>query len=166
MKRYKFQYGAANALTNLVPLSDIPDYIFMQASNDDKTRQHGNKVQDEIIKRNIAREKLDFADKLEPIASGIGLIGDIIGFIPGGQPIALALNVPNMLIDSYQLVRDGYNLSQGQGNMKDIGLDLLELAGSSIGAKYISNANKARLSNKIDNKINELTEQAYQARKK
>lgn len=108
---------------------------------------------------------MDAADKLEPLFSGIGLAGDAIGLIPGLQPVGLVLNIPNLLIDGYQFIRDSDNLIQGKGNWKDVGVDAFELVGGSLGAKGINYANKARLATNIDKNVARLTEQGYQARK-
>lgn len=95
----------------------------------------------------------DWSDKLEPYASSIGLVGDAIGIgagltgigIPAGSAIAMGANIPNVIIDGYQFIRDGIRSYKDYGkSLPNVLNDLMELGLDGIGIKFLSNINKAK----------------------
>ena len=95
----------------------------------------------------------DWSDKLEPYASSIGLVGDAIGIgagltgigIPVGSAIAMGANIPNVIIDGYQFVRDGIRSYKDDGKSLPNTLNnLIELGLDGIGIKFLNNINKAK----------------------
>lgn len=55
MKRNKAQYGASNALNNMITLADIPSEALMQASNDYNVKEAGKTLQQKKNKKEFRR---------------------------------------------------------------------------------------------------------------
>lgn len=95
----------------------------------------------------------DWSDKAEPYASYIGLTGDAIGIgtgltgigLPIGSTIAMGANIPNVIIDSYQFIRDGIRSYKDNGkSLPNTLSNLVELGLDALGVKALSNLNKAK----------------------
>lgn len=95
----------------------------------------------------------DWSDKLEPWAAGVGLAGDAIGLgaaatgvgIPIGTAIAGVANVPNLLIDGYQTVRDAWRAYNDNGaSLGSAAWNGGELVLDATGLKFLSAINKAQ----------------------
>lgn len=95
----------------------------------------------------------DWSDKLEPYAAGLGLAGDAIGIgagmtgigVPVGAVISGAANVPNLIIDGYQTLRDAYRTYNDNG--ASLGSALWnggELILDAAGLKILSSINRAK----------------------
>lgn len=90
----------------------------------------------------------DWSDKLEPYASKVALGADAIGLgtaltgwgAPAGGIIALLGNVPNGLIDAYQMGRDWYRYYNDGGgdNLKGALWNTAETALDLVGGKLVS----------------------------
>lgn len=69
----------------------------------------------------------DWSDKIEPYVFALGLGADAIGLgtaLTGvGAPIGAAIagigNIPNLIVDSYQTVRDWNRVYNNKGSIKD-----------------------------------------------
>lgn len=95
----------------------------------------------------------DWSDKAEPYASYIGLAGDAIGIgagltgigLPIGSAIAMGANIPNVIIDGYQFIRDGIRTYKDKGkSLPNTLSNLAELGLDALGVKALSNLNKAK----------------------
>lgn len=100
-------------------------------------------------------EDKDWADVLEPYTAGLGLLGDAIGIgtaatgvgIPIGAAIAGVSNIPNLIIDGYQTIRDwnktinnkGEGLGSALWNTGETALDLVGMKAAMRVGKYITN---------------------------
>lgn len=111
----------------------------------------------------------DWSDKVEPYASAFGLAGDAIGLgtavsgvgIPVGTAIAGVANLPNLIIDGYQTLRDAYRTykDKGQG-AQSAAWNAGELVLDAAGLKILSNINKAAKAGIATNKALTSTEKA------
>lgn len=88
----------------------------------------------------------DWSDKIEPWTSGIGLASDAIGIgtaatgigAPVGAIIAGVGNIPNIIVDGYQTVRDWKRVYDGDYNQTRNALwNTAETALDLLGAKFI-----------------------------
>lgn len=95
----------------------------------------------------------DWSDKLEPYAAGLGLAGDAVGIgagltgigVPVGAAIAGIANVPNLIIDGYQTVRDAYRAYNDNGASLNSALwNGGELILDATGLKILSTINKSK----------------------
>lgn len=90
----------------------------------------------------------DWSDKIEPWTAGLGLTSDAVGLgtvatgvgAPIGGTIALIGNIPNFIVDAYQMGRDWYRYYNdgGGGNLKDALWNTGETALDVIGGKLVS----------------------------
>lgn len=93
----------------------------------------------------------DLSDKIEPYVSALGLGADAIGLgtaLTGvGAPIGAAIagigNIPNLIVDSYQTVRDWNRVYNNKGSIKDALWNTGELTLGLFGAKYAAKGAKA-----------------------
>lgn len=114
--------------------------------------QNGNKVKE---------YEPDWSDKLEPYASGLGLIGDGIGLVsaftgPGaavGASIAGLFNTPNLIIDGYQTGRDWYRWYKDDASIKNALWNTGELGLGLFGAKYAMKGAKQVTDRQVINEI-------------
>ena len=88
----------------------------------------------------------DWSDKIEPWTNGIGLASDAIGIgtaatgigVPVGAIIAGVGNIPNIIVDGYQTVRDWKRVYDGDYNQTGNALwNTAETALDLLGAKFI-----------------------------
>ena len=95
----------------------------------------------------------DWSDKVEPYAASLGLAGDAVGIgagltgvgVPVGAAIAGFANVPNLIIDGYQTVRDAYRSYKDNGASLNSALwNGGELILDAAGLKILSSINKAK----------------------
>lgn len=93
----------------------------------------------------MPKYKDDWADKIEAYTAGLALAGDAIGLgtaatgvgIPVGATIAGIANVPNLLVDGYQAVRDWYRtINDGGEGWQSAAWNTGETLVDLIGAKY------------------------------
>lgn len=93
----------------------------------------------------MPKYKDDWADKIEAYTAGLALAGDAIGLgtaatgvgIPIGATIAGIANVPNLLVDGYQAVRDWYRtINDGGEGWQSAAWNTGETLVDLIGAKY------------------------------
>jgi hypothetical protein len=97
----------------------------------------------------------DWSDKIEKYTAGLGLLSDAIGLgtaatgvgAPLGATIALVGNIPNFIVDGYQMGRDWWRYYQDGGsdnlggalwNTAETGLDLLGGKLALKGAKVVN----------------------------
>lgn len=93
----------------------------------------------------------DWSDKIEPYVSALGLGADAIGLgtaLTGvGAPIGAAIagigNIPNLIVDGYQTVRDWNRVYNNKGSITDALWNTGELALGLFGAKYAAKGAKA-----------------------
>lgn len=111
----------------------------------------------------------DWSDKLESYAAGLGLAGDAIGLgvattgigIPVGAAIASAANIPNLVIDGYQTIRDGIRAYKDNGaSLGSAAWNAGELVLDATGLKILSSINKARSAGVVAKKVYSGTEKA------
>ena len=111
----------------------------------------------------------DWSDKVEPYASALGLAGDAVGIgagvtgigIPIGAAIAGAANVPNLIIDGYQTLRDAYRAYNDNGASLNSALwNGGELILDAAGLKILSSINKAKKAGVAAKKVYSATEKA------
>lgn len=95
----------------------------------------------------------DWSDKLEPYAAGLGLAGDAVGIgtsltgvgVPIGATIAGIANVPNLIIDGYQTVRDAVRSYNDNGqSLGSAAWNGGELILDATGLKVLSSINRAK----------------------
>lgn len=93
----------------------------------------------------MPKYKDDWADKIEAYTAGLALAGDAIGLgtaatgvgVPIGATIAGIANVPNLLVDGYQAVRDWYRtINDGGEGWQSAAWNTGETIVDLIGAKY------------------------------
>lgn len=93
----------------------------------------------------MPKYKDDWADKIEAYTAGLALAGDVIGLgtaatgvgVPVGATIAGIANVPNLLVDGYQAVRDWYRtINDGGEGWQSAAWNTGETIVDLIGAKY------------------------------
>lgn len=91
----------------------------------------------------------DWSDKVEPYTAGLGLASDVVGLTtaatgvgaPIGGTIALIGNVPNFIVDAYQMGRDWYRYyNDGGGNnlkgaLWNTGETVLDMIGGKLALK-------------------------------
>lgn len=97
--------------------------------------------------------KEDWSDKVEPYTSAIALGADAVGLgtaatgfgVPVGAAIAGIGNIPNLMVDGYQAVRDWYRtindgapISDALWNTGEFGLDALGAKYAMKGAKFVN----------------------------
>ena len=128
--------------------------------------------------------KEDWSDKIEPWTAGLGLTSDAVGLgtaatgigAPIGGTIALIGNIPNFIVDAYQMGRDWYRYYNdgGGGNLKDALWNTGETALDVIGGKLVSKGLKRvndktfvkELNGRIQYEIKKREGQRFMLRKK
>lgn len=95
----------------------------------------------------------DWSDKIEPWTAGLGLASDIVGLTtaatgvgaPIGGGIALVGNIPNFIVDAYQMGRDWYRYYNDGGgdNLKGALWNTGETALDIVGGKLALKGSKA-----------------------
>ena len=126
----------------------------------------------------------DWSNKIEPWTAGLGLTADAVGLgtaatgigAPIGGTIALIGNIPNFIVDAYQMGRDWYRYYNdgGGGNLKDALWNTGETALDVIGGKLISKGLKRvndktfvkELNGRIQDEIKKREGQRFMLRKK
>ena len=126
----------------------------------------------------------DWSDKIEPWTAGLGLTSDAVGLgtaatgigAPIGGTIALIGNIPNFIVDAYQMGRDWYRYYNDGGgdNLKDALWNTGETALDVIGSKLVSKGFKRvnykafvkELNGKIQDEIKKREGQRFMLRKK
>ena len=116
----------------------------------------------------------DWSDKVEPYASAIGLVGDAVGLgtaatgvgVPIGATIAGLANIPNLIIDGYQTVRDWGRVKNDNAPIKDALWNTGELALGLFGAKYAMKGAKHVNDRKVINEIRYRYERELERRNK
>ena len=126
----------------------------------------------------------DWSDKIEPWTAGLGLTADAVGLgtaatgigAPIGGTITLIGNIPNFIIDAYQMGRDWYRYynNGGGGNLKDALWNTGETALNVIGGKLVSKGLKKvndktfvkELNGRIQDEIKKREGQRFMLRKK
>lgn len=116
----------------------------------------------------------DWSDKIEPWTSAISLAGDAIGLTtaltgvgaPIGAVIARVGNVPNLIIDGYQTVRDWNKVYNYNGSIKDALWNTAELGLDLVGAKFAMKGAKAINDRKFINELKYKYEQELVKRNK
>ena len=115
----------------------------------------------------------DWSDKLEPYAAGLGLAGDAIGLgaaatgvgIPVATVVSGVANIPNLVIDGYQTIRDAVRSYKDNGNSLGSaawngGEFLLDV----LGLKFLNSINKASKAGVASKKILSSTEKALSSK--
>lgn len=116
--------------------------------------------------------KEDWSDKLEPYTAGLGLASDIVGLTtaatgvgaPIGGSIALIGNVPNFIIDAYQMGRDWYRYYDNGGgdNLKNAlwntGETALDVIGGKLAFKGAKSVNDKAFVKELNGRIKDEIE--------
>lgn len=128
--------------------------------------------------------KEDWFDKIKPRTAGLGLTADAVGLgtaatgigAPIGGTTALIGNIPNFIVDAYQMGRDWYRYYNdgGGGNLKDAlwntGETALNVIGGKLASKGLKRVNdKAfvkELNSRIQDEIKKRKSQRFMLRKK
>lgn len=126
----------------------------------------------------------DWSDKIEPWTAGLGLASDIVGLTtaatgvgaPIGGGIALVGNLPNFIVDLYQMGRDwyryyndggGHNLKGALWNTGETALDIVGGKLAFKGAKSVNDkAFVEELTNRIKDEITKRKDHRISLRKK
>lgn len=109
----------------------------------------------------------DWSDKIEPWAAGLGLASDAVGLgtavtgvgAPIGGTIALIGNIPNFILDAYQMGRNWYRYYNDGGgdNLKDAlwntGETALDVIGGKLVSKGLSGVNDKAFAEKLNARI-------------
>lgn len=109
----------------------------------------------------------DWSDKIEPYTAGLGLASDVVGLTtaatgvgaPIGGTIALIGNVPNFIVDAYQMGRDWYRYynNGGGNNLKgalwNTGETALDIVGGKLALKGAKTVNDKAFVEELNGRI-------------